>query len=187
LEQQQKLLNSIETWESNRFDWLAQLNWLSTAVPPSEDFMLTNLDISVPVPGKGKFTIKGLAKDDKIAAQAVDQMRDETHLPSRRTYVSKPSNNPRYSHQIDVVVEISHKGSVIKSDDSNAADLPKEESDEKLTEPSESPQLQSEVTPAEPKEKPMEAEVTEEKPTEEKTEDSNNAAPDMATSEENLS
>ena len=162
VEQQQKLVNSISSWESSRFDWLSQLNWLSTKVPPSEDFMLTSLDIHVPTSGKGRFTIKGLAKDDKIAALAVDQMRDETHLPSRGTYNTKASNNPSYPHQFDVVVEISQKGTVIKLDEPEATEPPKEEAGEKPAEP----QPDTEATPAET--------PTEEKP-DEKSENSNSA------------
>lgn len=143
--QQVKLVNSIEAWESGRFNWLSQLNWLSTTVPPSEDFMLTSLDIHVPTPGKGRFTIKGLAKDDKTAAQAVDQMWDETHQPSRGTITTRPSNVPRYPQQLDLVVEISQKGTVIKLDDPVTTTPAKEESLEKPKEP----QPDADTTPEE--------------------------------------
>ena len=112
VDKKQKLVNSITTWESNRFDWLSQLDWLSRKVPSSEDFMLVSLDSHVPTSGKGKITLKGLAKNAEVAMQTVDQLRDDTHQPSRNTIGSKTSSNPRYPHQIDFDVEVVQKGTL---------------------------------------------------------------------------
>ena len=109
VEKKQKLVNSITAWESNRFDWLSQLDWLSSKVPSSENYMLVSLDSHVPTPGKGKITLKGLAKNAEIAMQTVDQLRDDTHQPSRNTIGSKTSPNPSYPHQIDLDVEVIQK------------------------------------------------------------------------------
>ncbi len=110
VEKQQKLLNSITAWESNDFDWLSQLDWLSRSVPPSEDFMLTSLDLNVPTPGKGRMSMKGLAKNADVATLAIDKTQDATHQSSSGTIGSKVSSNPRYPHQFDLVIDVSRKG-----------------------------------------------------------------------------
>ena len=161
---QEKLLNSISAWESSRFDWLAQLNWLSATVPPSEDFMLTNLSIAVPTQGKGRLTIKGLTKDASIVDYVYNQMADETHQPSKAELTNKPSTNPRYPYEFDVVIDITHKGTSTKPAVATPGPL--------------TPVQEAEVT-AVPAEVPTE-ETTETQP-DTTTEDSTDAAQDAAT------
>ena len=140
IDRKQKLTSSIAAWESNRFDWLSQLDWLSRKVPSSEDFMLVSFDSHVPTPGKGKITMKGLAKNAEVATQTVEQLRDDMHQPSRNTIGSKTSPNPRYPHQIDLDVEVVQKGTLPK---------PKEEKTEVKPEvkPEETPEPEEDVSP----------------------------------------
>ena len=159
MEQHQRLVNSIASWEANRFDWLAQLHWLSTTVPPPEDFMLTSLEIRVPSSGRGQFTIKGLARNAEVAAQVIDQTWDETHQPFRGSIDSRTSNNPGYPQTIDFTVDISHRGTAARSDAATVAALLQEIAEE--TEKAEET-TGSETVTEEPSEEPVEQSVEEE-------------------------
>ena len=164
VDRQQKLLNSISAWESSRFDWLSQLHWLGMKVPPSENFMLTSLNITVPTSGKGRMAIKGLTSNTDIVAYAYDQMIDETRRPSN--VVSKSlTTNPRYPYEFEMAVDVSQKGTARKPNEV-AVTPPKETEAETEKPPESQPESQPETTP--------------EEKTEEKLDDSNTAAPGVA-------
>lgn len=109
VQQLEKTINSVKNWESNRFDWLAQMAWLSEKIPQSQDMMLTQLDIKTSMPGIASMTIKGNAKNVDTVTQTLEKMRDATHQTTTDQLSSQPSQNPAYPQQFAYAVAVTQE------------------------------------------------------------------------------
>ena len=119
VDQKRKLLDSIEAWETSRFNWLSQMDLLSKSLPRAQDVIVTNLEMGIPTTGTGtgRIEIKGIARNHDIPISAAQSLRDAKHqavlapLAAAATGGAAASRNtlPGYTQPFVITLAVSQK------------------------------------------------------------------------------
>ncbi|MGO8746210.1 MAG: type IV pilus biogenesis protein PilM [Thermoguttaceae bacterium] len=78
LEKTERLVKDVETWQGSNIVWLEELRRLSEKFPPSQDAMLTQLDLDIRALNS-ELRMNGVAKSVDVFKTMGESLRDETH------------------------------------------------------------------------------------------------------------
>ena len=78
LEKTERLVKDVETWQGSNVVWLEELRRLSEKFPPSQDAMLTHLELDVH-PLNNTLKMQGVAKSVVVLKAIGESLRDASH------------------------------------------------------------------------------------------------------------